>query len=417
MTSAPPSLVTHPGMPAHRDHGEDWAVAILRWFSTTIPVVLVAVVIAPFVVAGGRLLPWQPVMPELGTMIQIAVRMIDGQVVFDTLTSANFAYTPFGALLIAPLGLSGPLLWQLVLLIASVSALQHLVARLLGLSGHQLVLVGSLTVILVEPVRMTLGVGQLSLLVMLLVVVDLIEPLRPRESQPRLLPQGTLTGVAGGIALTPIWVLVALLLSGRRRVALTGFAATLGCLLLGWIVMPGQSESLLEDSSRSTYADALWASNQSLVAALVRWGSPQIWAQLLALAVAAGGAWAAARWWRSQPVLGLGLVMVASLMVRDPAWTWQFVGVLVLAAGLLRAARHLPRSLLVIGGLWAVWTSVALPQLLASNSPVPSGPEVALASVGPVLVAILVGVAAVCAPPTNQRVVPHPTGKAGGSGI
>ena len=410
MTPAPrPGATTSTEAPPRRAAGDDWALQVLNWFATTVPVVLVAAVIAPLVVAGGTLRPWQPVMPELGTMIQVATQMVDGQVVFGTAGAANFAYTPFGALLIAPLALSGPTLWQVAVIVASVSALQHLLHRLFGLDGHRLVLAGSLAVIMVEPVRTTVGVGQISLLVTLLVVADLTEPRHPSPHRRRLLPPGSLTGIAGGIALTPLWVLLALLLGGRRRLALTGLAAALGCLLLGWIVMPGQSEGLLDGSSRSTHADTLWAANQSLTAALARLGSPETLAQVMAVLVAIAGAWAAARWWSTEPVLALGLVMIGSLMPRDPAWTWQFVGVLVLAAGLWRGVARLPRPLLVLGAVWAIWTCLALPQLVAADGPVPSIGEALLGSVGPVLVVALVATAALTAPrhhSPRRRAVP-----------
>ncbi|MGA4668214.1 glycosyltransferase family 87 protein [Propionibacteriaceae bacterium Y1923] len=379
-----------------RAGGEDWAVAALRWFSTTVPVVLVALVVAPLVIEGGTVVPWRPVMTELGTMIVVATQMIEGQVVFGTATTANFAWTPFGAILLVPLALSGPLLWQLGSIVATVSALVHLLRRLLGLDGRALLLAGVAVVIMVEPVRTTLGVGQISLLVVLLVVVDLMSPKAPPRR--RLLPTGVLTGIAAGIALTPAWVLLALLLAGHRRVALTGLATAASCLLVGWIVMPGQSEGLLEFAGPDPVG-ALWASNQSLAGALARWHVAPILAGVLALVVAAAGAWAASRWWRDQPVLALGVVLLASLMPLNPAWTWQFVGVVVLGAGLLRDWDRLPKGLAVTAATWAVWTAVALPQLVASGSAVPGPWESALAAVGPLLGVAVIAVAGVAAPP------------------
>lgn len=377
---------------------EDWAVRVLRWFATTLPVVLVALVVTPLVVRGGSLWPWQPVMAELGTMITVATQMVDGQVVFGTPTTATFAWTPFGALLLAPLALSSPLLWQVALVVATVCALQHVLSRLLGLRGRDLVLAGVLVVTLVEPVRMTLGVGQISVLLMLLVVVDLTPPVRVAPARRRLLPAGVLTGIATGVALFPVWVLFAVLWSGRRRVALTGLATAAACLLLGWIVMPGQSEALLEAEGRSAGFDVLSASNQSLATALARWGVPGNAAVLVALGMAVLGVWAASRWWQRELVVALGLAMVAGLMPLNPAWTWQFVGVVVLGAGLLRAWPRLPRALTIAAVVWAGWTSLSLPQLLASSSAVPGPAETLLAGIGPLLGVILVAVAALTAP-------------------
>lgn len=403
MTPAPPPGASPSTQTPRRAHdGEDWALGVLRWFSTTLPVALVALVMAPFVVAGGSLLPWRPVMPDLGTMIQVATQMVDGRAVFGTASTAHFVYTPFGALLLAPLALSGPTLWQVVLTVASVSALQHLLRRLFGLQGPQLLLAGSLVVVMVEPVRATLGVGQLSLLVMALVVADLTEP-RLGGRRGRVLPPGSLTGIAGAIAVSPLWVLLALLLAGRRRMALTGLAAALGCAVLGWIVMPGQSEGWLEGRTAPVVPDALWAANQSLGAALVRFGSPAVVGQVAALLVTIAGAWVAARWWRSEPVLALGLVLVVSVVGRDPAWTWQLVGVVVLTAGLLPGRRRLPGPLLALGGLWVGWAALGVPQLVAFGGPVPTGVEALLGSVGPVLVVLLVVVAALTAPGRRPR--------------
>ena len=349
---------------------EDWAGVVLRWFATTFPVVLVALLVVPFAIQGGTLVPWQPLMPELGTMVHVARQMIAGQQVFGPAASTVFGLTPFGALLVAPLALSTTLLWQLLLTVATVTALQHLLRRLFGLERGDLVLVGALAVLVVEPVRMTLAIGQVTVLLLLLVVVDLVEPVRGRRRRARLLPHGTLTGIAAGISLLPLWVCLGLVLAGRRRAGLTGLATAAGCLVVGWIVMPGQSEILLAGGRAGyEYGDATWVANQSFLAALARLGTPQALAAVLALLLALAATWAGARWYRSEPALGLGLLLLAAMLPQDPAWTWQFVGVTVFTAGLWAARRRIPRALGLAGWAWAGWVCLGVPQVLLSRLP------------------------------------------------
>ena len=83
-------------------------------------------------------------------------------------------------------------------------------------------LVGVAVVLAVEPIRTTLGYGQVNTMLMALVVADLL-PDRPGER--RRIPQGTLIGLAAAIKLTPMLFVVFAFLIGRRRVAITAMAS------------------------------------------------------------------------------------------------------------------------------------------------------------------------------------------------
>ena len=84
--------------------------------------------------------------------------------------------------------------------------------------GWVLGLVGVAVVLAVEPIRTTLGYGQVNTLLMALVVADLLPD---RAGERRRIPQGTLIGLAAAIKLTPALFVVFAFLVGRRRVAWT----------------------------------------------------------------------------------------------------------------------------------------------------------------------------------------------------
>ncbi|MGA4507679.1 glycosyltransferase family 87 protein [Propionibacteriaceae bacterium G1746] len=368
---------------------------------STGPVVLVALVVLPLVIEGGTLWPWAPRTPQLDVMRWVAGELVSGRAPLGDDQRVDYPWTPFGALLMAPLALLTPVLWQLLLTALSASAVQSLLRRLFGLTGLRLVVAGCLAVLLIEPVRMALGVGQVSVLLVWVVVVDLVVP-HPHADMAlrrRVLPQGTLTGVVAAIALPVLWVPLAMLSAGRRRVALTTFGAAAACLVVGWMVARGQSEAMLEPAG-ALPSNWLQVDNQSLVAALVRVGSPAQLAQVFAVVVAVVAAWAAARWWGHDPVLGLGLALTAALAPQDPGWTWGMTGTLVVAAGLWTARAKVHPWVLTTGATWVLWTWVGLPQVLLAGVPADGSGAAAqlLSGVGAVLLVAFVVCSAVFVP-------------------
>src|SRR5690349_10948945 len=104
----------------------------------------------------------------------------------DPLSGLPFTYPPFGALVMVPLALvSLPLAGALVTA-ASVAAL----ARVLAMP---VLVVAALAM---EPVWQDLRFGQVNLLLMLAVLVDLARPERKAS--------GVLVGLAAGVKLTPL---------------------------------------------------------------------------------------------------------------------------------------------------------------------------------------------------------------------
>ncbi|MFI5584222.1 glycosyltransferase 87 family protein [Amycolatopsis sp. NPDC051758] len=185
---------------------------------------------------------------------------------------------------------------------------------------------------LLEPVRSTLGFGQINALLMVLVVLDVLLPGQRGRTK------GLLIGVAAAIKLTPAVFVVYFLFrrdfKSAARVVL-GFVAA-GALL--WLVRPSASftywTKLVFDAGRIGGVD--YVGNQSLRGLVTRIGLPEttgnvVWL-LAALAVMALVAVVIVR--AGEPVLALTACALGGLLVSPISWThhWTWcVPILVLA--------------------------------------------------------------------------------------
>jgi alpha-1,2-mannosyltransferase len=279
--------------------------------------------------------------------------VIDGLAVYASRAPANglpFTYPPFAAVLMVPLALLPAWLAGAMWTGASMGALASvvvLVRRALGrpTPGWLVALVGCGALAL-EPVWQNLTFGQINLVVMVAVLVDLIRPDR-RWS-------GVLVGIAAGVKLTPLVFVVLLVLVGRRtaagRAVLT-FAVTVA---VGFVAMPGSSATYWTDGlvNASRVGPPALAHNQSAYGALTRLldGEPTtlLWlviATPISLAVLVVGA----SWWRrGDRVLGTCLGALAMLIASPVSWSHHWVWVVPVALVLWERNR------------WgcAVWTAV-----------------------------------------------------------
>ncbi|MEV4144756.1 glycosyltransferase 87 family protein [Amycolatopsis sp. NPDC049691] len=181
---------------------------------------------------------------------------------------------------------------------------------------------------LLEPVRSTLGFGQINALLMVLVVLDVLLP------GDRKRTKGLLIGVAAAIKLTPAVFVVYFLFRRDFRSAarvVAGFVAA-GALL--WLIRPSASVTywtkLVFDAGRIGGVD--YVGNQSLHGLTVRAGWPEFAWVLAALAVMALVAVIIVR--AAEPVLGLTACALGGLLVSPISWThhWTWcVPILVLA--------------------------------------------------------------------------------------
>ena len=83
-----------------------------------------------------------------------------------------------------------------------------------------------------EPVWQNLTFGQVNLFLMLAVLVDLLRPERRWT--------GVLLGLAAGVKLAPLVLVVMLVLVGGRMAAGRAIATFAGTVLVGFVVMPGR---------------------------------------------------------------------------------------------------------------------------------------------------------------------------------
>ena len=256
--------------------------------------------------------------------------LLDGRPVYDLRDPVNdlpFTYPPFGAVAAVPLALLPAWLAAALWTGASVAALAGVVVVVRRALGHAtsgwLVAAITLGALALEPVWQTLTFGQVNLVLMLAVFVDLLHPER------RL--SGVLVGIAAGLKLTPLVFVVLLVLVGRRTAAgraLVTFACTVA---VGFAAMPSAAATYWTDG----LVDADWVGppalthNQSVYGVLTRLldGSPPtlLWLALagtLAVAVLlVGAAW----WRRGDPVLGTCLAAVAMLLASPVSWSHHWV--------------------------------------------------------------------------------------------
>jgi alpha-1,2-mannosyltransferase len=253
-----------------------------------------------------------------------------------------FTYTPFAAAVFLPGTLLPFAVTMKLLSIASIVATGVVAylyvatlngsltdpANVRGRAVAALVAIGAqLAGALLEPVRSTLGFGQINALLMVLVVLDVLLPGERKRTK------GLLIGVAAAIKLTPAVFVVYFLVRRDFRAAarvVAGFVAA-GALL--WLIRPSASftywTKLVFDAGRIGGVD--YVGNQSLHGLTTRAGLPEIVWVLAALAVMAVVAVVIVR---AEPVLALTACALGGLLVSPISWThhWTWcVPVLVLA--------------------------------------------------------------------------------------
>ena len=245
----------------------------------------------------------------------------------------TFTYTPIAAIIFAAGSLLSWLALRWVMTGLSLTALLLSVWLTFGALGYPsrrvragATLLAAAAALGTEPILQTLALGQINLLLMLLVVMDLTRP-RPRWWN------GIGIGVAAGIKLVPLIFIPYLLLTGRFRqaaVAVGTFAATIG---IGYAVLPGASaqywwDGLFLNANRITFLGT--RGNQSLRGMMTRFigsvnGSGGAWLAV-AVTVAIVGLVAAAALDRAgHPVPGMLACALTGLMVSPLSWDHHWV--------------------------------------------------------------------------------------------
>ncbi|MBP2326306.1 alpha-1,2-mannosyltransferase [Kibdelosporangium banguiense] len=174
-------------------------------------------------------------------------RVLDGRSLYDTPLIGDtkgvfeFVYSPFAALVFTPLtALSG--VWFTVAgTLGNFLLLAVVVGLTLGWLGYRrdsrlaLFSVGVAGLLLwCEPIRQSVIFGQVNLILLALVLVDLMLPDRMRG-------KGALIGVAAGIKLIPAFFVLYLLVTRRFRAAAVAGVSFAATVLLGFLLLPKDS--------------------------------------------------------------------------------------------------------------------------------------------------------------------------------
>src|SRR5579871_6812203 len=259
----------------------------------------------------------------------------------------QFTYPPFAAVVFAVASVLSwtAMRWAMTLVsLAALGLSMWLVFGALGYGSRREVRLGatlgvSALALLTEPVQQTLSLGQVNLVLMLLVIVDLLTAPYGRTRWWH----GIGIGVAAGIKLTPLIFIPYLLLIRRYRQAAVAVAAFAATVALGYAVLPA--------ASRAYWADGLFANanrivflgtrgNQSLRGVLTRLAGSVAAANLPWLAAAVvvvilGLGAAAALYRAGHPVPGMLACALTGLLAYplswDHHWVWVAPGIALLA--------------------------------------------------------------------------------------
>ena len=357
----PPGLAAPRGEPAHPIH-------LVRGVAICSLPVLVGLYVAATTFAGGTAWPWHPLMVDLDVYRMTGMAVLTGDD-FYALPGLPFLYPPFAALLAVPLALLPAPVVQVGWTAAGVLAIVAVIHRL-GLIGWRLSLVSAATCYFVQPVRETLAYGQVGILLVALVVLDLVPG--PRLLLHRILPPGILTGIVTAVKLTPAIFVLYLIGVRRSRAAGASMITSAVATLIALAVVPGASMEFWMRLARGDTGlghSIMYYTNQSVTADVIRLAglgqTPVLIGLGLSAVVALLGVWSAVLWHRLGEVsLAVTLCGVAGLLASPVSWLHHFVWVVPLALCLARRSparyrRPMPTWWQVLGWLLVGWVAAA----------------------------------------------------------
>ncbi|NUR98878.1 MAG: DUF2029 domain-containing protein [Kribbellaceae bacterium] len=276
--------------------------------------------------------PWSANMGDLRVYYLSARAFVHGQDIYDIPGQGlGFTYPPFAALLFAPFSV-GIGFARVLITLASAAALLVIggtTATALR-RGPSAALGISFAALAFEPVRSTFGLGQINLVLLALLMLDLVGRM-PRRVR------GVLIGVATGIKLTPGIFILFLLITRRFREAAVAAGTTVATMVVAYLVMPRATIDFwtryIFDPSRP--GPAHYISNQSLHGAIARLaGGPTVPLWLLAATVVGVGGLVIARRLHDRGLEFEAVVVTAltGLLVSPISWTGHWVWIVPAAA-------------------------------------------------------------------------------------
>jgi alpha-1,2-mannosyltransferase len=365
-------------------------VGLLRgrggWATLALSVALYAAVSTamhqPFHLGGLRLRYFDLRIYHLG-----ALRLMHGSSLYGTpmIDHLGFTYPPFAALLLAPLAWVPLSVDELAVSGLNILVLVWVLRRTLMFaarrhaSDQQLPDAPSRTcawsqaaglaaaALWLEPISVTIGYGQINLLITALVVFDLSRP-------DRAPTKGVAIGVAAAIKLTPLLFIGYLLLSRRRRAAGVAALSFVASIALAFVATPRDASAYWfhEIFETSRIGNAMAPVNQSLRGAIVRFiGTAQpagAWELLVVAVVVCGLMLAVRASRRGDEAAGFSLAALSTLLASPISWShhWTLaVPALVLLAR--RAHRQRSRALGAASVILGLLGYAYLPELAESN--------------------------------------------------
>jgi alpha-1,2-mannosyltransferase len=293
--------------------------------------------------------------------------MVNGRDIYLTSTPGDnlkFIYPPIAAILMTPLLLGPYVMWQVIWTILGTAALISVLRRVRVPRGIVLGILAAALVLAMEPIRTTVGYGQVNTMLMALVVIDLL-PGSPER--PRRIPQGALIGLAAAIKLTPLLFVVFAVIIWKRRLAIVAAVSFGFFTLIGLLLQPSQSVAFWTGLGKGEVntAGPIYVGNQSVTGALTRWLAEDrttiIAALLIGFAVAGLATLVAAWWWRrGEQVFAVGLVGLATCLASPLSWTHHHVWAVVLLVAVTMTST-LPTWSVWLGRTWMIWVSLCLP--------------------------------------------------------
>jgi alpha-1,2-mannosyltransferase len=265
-------------------------------------------------------------------------------------TRLGFTYPPFAVLCMLPLGLgtevTATVLMTAVSAVALLVTAVWLVAPVARRHGWPLWFTVALALVvmaLMEPVRDTLGWGQVALVLALLVLADVRALDRGRPWA------GVGIGLAAAIKVTPAFFILYLAVTRRWRATATAAAVFLGATLLAAAIDPSASLTYWTRAlwQTSRVGTPVMPSNQSLLGLMSRLAAPlppdrALWAVLVVVVVVVG-LWRAARAARAGDELtGVTLAGLTAALVSPISWPHHFYWLVPAAVVLVDVAAGAP---------------------------------------------------------------------------
>jgi alpha-1,2-mannosyltransferase len=285
--------------------------------------------------------------------------LLAGQPLYEAgvLLDLPFVYPPFAAVLFAPLALLPLGLLKLLWTASGVALLAYVVHRCAPRAGLPAAALIAVLATALDPVRTTLYLGQINIVLLALVVGDLL-------GRPGSRWRGVGVGLAAAVKLTPLVFVGYLLVTRRWRAAATAVTTFVAAGALGFLAAPADSVAFwLEGTfaSADRISEVAGPSNHSLNGMLGRLGveGPLPWLAGAAVFGAVTVVLAVRAHRCGQEVLAVTLCGLASAALAPFAWSHHYVWVVPLAVLLgARAVAGERWAAAGLGGVLVVTTAV-----------------------------------------------------------